>query len=86
MKAVAILLVSCLLFSLLSTNLAKELEWCPSKDVFNGSCTDRGSPSYTCFLDLLGSKSASAMPKNCKCTPLPHNHRQCDCFVICGSN
>lgn len=63
-----------------------ELKWCPSKDVFNGSCTDTGSPSYTCFLDLLGSKSASAMPKNCKCTPLPHNRRQCDCFVVCDSN
>ncbi|XP_019088172.1 PREDICTED: putative defensin-like protein 244 [Camelina sativa] len=85
MKCVAILLVSCLLFSLLSANLAEGLEWCPSKDVFRGSCTDRGSPSYTCFLDLLGSKSASAMPKNCKCTPLPHNRRQCDCFVVCNN-
>ncbi|EOA17753.1 hypothetical protein CARUB_v10006140mg [Capsella rubella] len=83
MKGVVILLVSCLLFSLLSTNLGQELKWCPSREVFRGSCTDRGSPSYTCFLDFLGSKSASAMPKNCKCTPLAHNRRQCDCFIIC---
>ncbi|WZZ79103.1 hypothetical protein YC2023_099675 [Brassica napus] len=51
--------------------------------MFKGSCKDRGSPSATCFLDFLGARSASEMPKNCHCTPKPKNMRLCECQVVC---
>ncbi|CAA0395384.1 unnamed protein product [Arabidopsis thaliana] len=57
--------------------------YCRSRQVFDGSCTDRGSPRTTCFLDFLGARSASEMPKNCDCTPQPNNKRLCECSVIC---
>ncbi|XP_010548931.1 PREDICTED: putative defensin-like protein 244 [Tarenaya hassleriana] len=92
MKFAAIFLVSCIISSSLPGHFSQGVEptggqdlvWCPSKDVFNGSCSDRGSPSQTCFLDFLGSRSASAMPKNCQCTPQPNNQRLCQCLVVCN--
>ncbi|KAG7547427.1 Plant self-incompatibility response [Arabidopsis suecica] len=60
-----------------------EPKYCRSRQVFDGSCTDRGSPRMTCFLDFLGARSASEMPKNCNCTPQPNNKRLCECSVIC---
>ncbi|EOA17999.1 hypothetical protein CARUB_v10006434mg [Capsella rubella] len=93
MKVAAIFLASCVLFSLLPIHSSQEESVVPpkpinqpayhrAKQIFNGSCTDRGSPKTTCFLDFLGSRSASEMPRNCTCTPLPKNKRLCECDVI----
>ncbi|XP_019087417.1 PREDICTED: defensin-like protein 242 [Camelina sativa] len=91
MKVTPIFLVSCVLFSLLPIHSSQDVSVFPpmkepvyrrSKQVFNGSCTDRGSPPITCFLDFLGARSASEMPKNCTCTPLPKNKRLCECEVV----
>ncbi|KAF3570219.1 hypothetical protein F2Q69_00059991 [Brassica cretica] len=87
----AVLLVSFALFSLLDADSQEEPilapipepVYCRSKQMFKGSCKDRGSPSATCFLDFLGARSASEMPKNCHCTPKPKNMRLCGCQVVC---
>ncbi|CAN8231937.1 unnamed protein product [Cochlearia groenlandica] len=92
MKLGAIFFVSCVLFSLLPANFSQEEPsmaptsepvWCPSKQLFSGSCTEKGSPRTTCFLDFLSARSASEMPRNCNCTPQPKNMRLCECEVVC---
>ncbi|XP_056848269.1 defensin-like protein 242 isoform X2 [Raphanus sativus] len=83
MKFAAVLLVSFVLFSLIDAHFSQEPVYCRSRQMFNGSCTDRGSSSATCFLDFLGARSASEMPKNCHCTPKPKNMRLCECQVVC---
>ncbi|ESQ55918.1 hypothetical protein EUTSA_v10027327mg [Eutrema salsugineum] len=91
MKVAAIFLVSCVL-SLLPAHLSQEEPsvaatqepvYCRSRQVFSGSCTDKGSPRTTCLLDFLAARSASEMPKNCNCTPQPKNMRLCECQVVC---
>ena len=58
--------------------------YCRSKQVFRGSCAEKGSPHITCLLDFMDAQSASVRkPNKCKCTPQPQNMRLCECQVDC---
>ncbi|KAL1219572.1 Defensin-like protein [Cardamine amara subsp. amara] len=91
MKIAAICLVSCVLFSMLPAHFSHEEpnaaptdepRYCLAKYEFGGSCTDRGSPSTTCYQNFVD--EAFESPKNCICTPKPkHNKYLCQCYVVC---
>ncbi|KAG7650138.1 Plant self-incompatibility response, partial [Arabidopsis thaliana x Arabidopsis arenosa] len=95
-KFAAILLVTCVLFSLLPSHLSQGEEssmnidaqrrpWCPSKkQVFGGSCGNDGAQQ--CLNNLLSTwdPSVRLSPVSCNCTPQPNNNILCSCpNMIC---
>ncbi|CAN8245052.1 unnamed protein product [Cochlearia groenlandica] len=95
MKLAAIFLASCILFSLLPSNLsqgeerslisAERRQWCPSKrQIFRGSCSKDGGQQ--CLDDLLRTwePSVRLSPVYCTCTTILTHKRLCRCpNMIC---
>ncbi|EOA34455.1 hypothetical protein CARUB_v10021991mg [Capsella rubella] len=94
MKLAAIFLVTCVLFSLLSSHLSQgevpsvngaRRPWCPSKkQVFGGSCGNDGAQQ--CLNNLLSTwdPSVRLSPVSCDCTPQTKNNILCSCpNMIC---